>query len=276
MFRNLTIALVAFYLATVMLMLVAMYYTVAIAGYDNFIVIFVVAAAIATIAGLAISRIALEPLKQHFQQLEDFSKETLHELNLPINTITANLKLLKRSHGDTKSQTRLERIEMACEMLRGRYGELDYMIKKQMQREHVETFDVSELVNERLILLRSLYAHAQIDSSLTRCMVRADRIGLGKVIDNLVDNAVKYSSSPIKVVVGLEAGMLSVTDYGCGMDEVEILGIFDRYYQNDAAMPGFGIGLGLVKNYCDRYGMRLGVESRKGEGTTMRVEFKGV
>jgi signal transduction histidine kinase len=41
-------------------------------------------------------------------------------------------------------------------------------------------------------------------------------------------------------------------------------------------MPGYGIGLGLVKSYCDKHKIKLHVQSEKGVGTTMILDFKGV
>jgi len=276
LFRNFIYAIIAFYVATVLLIIVGLYAIVIVAGYQNLIPILIGATIMAVLAGIAISKIAVEPLRAHFENLKHFSKETLHELNLPISTITANLSMLKRTHDDEKSRKRLERIESACAMLQERYSELDYLIKKQMQREKIETFDLKLLVEERLTLLRTLYAQVEFEVQLQSKEVTMDRRGMCKVVDNLIDNAVKYSSKPAMVKVVIEGDLLSVTDQGHGMDEVELLGIFERYYQNDSSMPGFGIGLGLVKSYCDRYKIQLHVDSRKGEGTTMNLDFKGV
>lgn len=223
--------------------------------------------------GKIVSKVAMEPLREYFNHLDRFSKETLHELNLPINTITANLSMLRKTNGDEKSLKRLERIEMATVMLKERYNELDYLIKKQMERESIETFDLSDLIEERLIFLRPLYPHVQWEIASEPCRVTLDRIGFAKVIDNLVDNGVKYSSSPAKIHIELSGNRLTVRDQGRGMDEMTLVRIFDRYYQNDATMAGFGIGLGLVKRYCDRYRIGLQVHSQVDEGTCVTLEL---
>ncbi len=90
-------------------------------------------------AGVAIAKLSIEPLREHFNQLEHFSKEILHELNLPINTIMTNTSMLKKNIEDERSLKRFSRIEAACGMLQERYKELDYLIKKQMQHEQVES-----------------------------------------------------------------------------------------------------------------------------------------
>ena len=226
--------------------------------------------------GTVIAKLSIEPLREHFNQLEHFSKEILHELNLPINTIMTNTSMLKKSVEDERSLKRFSRIEAACSMLQERYKELDYLIKKQMQHEQIEEFDVSELVVERLKLLRALYSSATFSEDLEAISVNIDRIGLSKVIDNIIDNSVKYSSNNATITIVCSDNKLSIEDRGQGMDEVELFQIFDRYYQSDENALGFGIGLGLVKNYCDRYKIKLHVDSKKGEGTTMQLDFSGV
>ncbi len=226
--------------------------------------------------GFLMATLALEPLKEHFNNLERFTKETLHELNLPINTITANTNMLKKNLNDTKSIKRIERIEMATAMLQERYAELDYLIQKQMHKERVESFDLSKIVAERIDFLGALYGGFKFKKELQFLEISCDKMGLLKVMDNLIENAVKYSSDSRRVNVMLKKTTLEIIDFGEGMDEVELLHIFDRYYQNDTTMAGFGIGLGLVKSYCDRYKIGLHVKSQKHKGTTVSLDFKEV
>jgi signal transduction histidine kinase len=249
---------------------------VVVLGFKDLIAVFAMAFILTAMMGVIMTTLALEPLREHFNNLERFTKETLHELNLPINTITANTNMLKKSVSDDKSIKRIARIDTAAKMLQERYEELDYLIKKQMQRELIETFEVSQLLLQRIDLLKSLYSNFEFETELDMLKISADKLGLQKVIDNLIENAVKYSKNSHKITLRLKDDTLEIIDYGDGMDEVELLNIFDRYYQNDATMPGFGIGLGLVKSYCDRYKILLHVRSKKHKGTTVSLNFKEV
>ena len=275
MFRNVQIVIFTFFVTITLLFLALFFYL-----YENKALelpyLVTVAVALVMVAGAVMAKLSIEPLKEHFTQLDHFSKEVLHELNLPINTIMTNTAMLKRNIEDERSLKRYRRIEAACSMLEERYKELDYLIKKQMQREQVEQFDVAELVKERLLMLRPLYSNARISEDLDSISVNVDRIGLSKVIDNIIDNAVKYSPGSAEIDIALKEGKLRISDKGRGMDEVELFQIFDRYYQSDENDLGFGIGLGLVKNYCDRYKIKLHVDSKKDVGTTMQLDFSGV
>ncbi len=83
------------------------------------------------LGGVMISKLAIDPLQEHVTNLQNLSKETLHELNLPISTIFTNSNMLKKNMQSEKDLKRLTRIDTACSMLQERYNELDYMIKKQ-------------------------------------------------------------------------------------------------------------------------------------------------
>lgn len=274
MFRNVEIALASLYVTTTAVLIAGIYYVHDVLGVQQWGVIALISLMVTLGVGVVMARIAITPLREHFHHLERFSKETLHELNLPINTITANVSMLRKTHTDEKSLKRLERIEVASEMLKERYNELDYMIKKQSERENIEYFNLSELIESRLVFLRSLYPSVTWDVMLESCEVYGDRIGLGKVIDNLIENGVKYSPKNPIITMRLQENILSIADQGIGMDEITLIHIYDRYYQSNSTMAGYGIGLNLVKRYCDRYGIALHISSRVSEWTCVKLEFK--
>lgn len=274
MFRSVEIALASLYVTTTGILIAGIYYVHDVLGVQQWGVIAFVSLIITLVAGSILARISITPLREHFDHLERFSKETLHELNLPINTITANVQMLRKTHTDDKSLKRLERIEVAAEMLKERYNELDYLIKKQSEREKIEHFDLREVLEERLIFLASLYPSVVWEVTLETCDVNCDRIGLAKVIDNLIENGVKYSPKSPIITITLRDNIVSICDQGIGMDEITLMHIYDRYYQNDSTMAGYGIGLNLVKRYCDRYGIALHISSRLNEGTCVKLEFK--
>jgi len=274
LFRSVEIALASLYVTTTGILIAGIYYVHDVLGVQQWGIIAFVSLIITLVAGSILARISITPLREHFDHLERFSKETLHELNLPINTITANVQMLRKTHTDDKSLKRLERIEVAAEMLKERYNELDYLIKKQSEREKIEHFDLREVLEERLIFLASLYPSVVWEVTLEACDVNCDRIGLAKVIDNLIENGVKYSPKNPIITITIRDNIVSICDQGIGMDEITLMHIYDRYYQNDSTMAGYGIGLNLVKRYCDRYGIALHISSRLNEGTCVKLEFK--
>jgi signal transduction histidine kinase len=226
-------------------------------------------------SGYLISKLATQPLIAYINDLQTLSSQTLHELNLPIATIKTNSAMIKRKADDPKLIKRLERIEDATNMLQERYNELDYLIKTQTKKQIKEQFDVAKLIQKRLDFLQNLYPSHIFQTALEETIIVNDPFGLSKAFDNLIDNAVKYSSKKSKITVGLQNNTLCICDEGEGIDEVELIRIFDRYYQGNPSKKGFGIGLYVVKSFCDANNIELTIQSKKNSGTTVELKFKG-
>jgi signal transduction histidine kinase len=117
----------------------------------------------------------------------------------------------------------------------------------------------------------------QADDSLPT--VHADRETLQRVIWNLLDNAVKYAPKAETVWVELcsapESVQIRVRDEGPGIPAAEQQHIFEKFVRGvaarEAAIPGTGVGLAMVKQIVEAHGGTLGVESRLGEGTVFTV-----
>ena len=276
MFRNVFLAIAFFYTVSVLTVVAGVFVLQFQFQIVSITALLLITLPFALLLGWMFSKIAIEPLTSHFETLERFSKETLHELNIPISTIMTNAKMLEKGCEDEKARKRIGRIASACELLQSRYRELDYLIKQQMRQEQIETVDVARLVRERCDALQEIYAGYRFKADLEPVSLKLDRMGLIKVVDNLIDNAVKNAPVGTTVAVRLSRKRLQVSDEGRGMDEVELFRVFDRYYQSDDSMPGYGIGLALVKRYCDRHKIGLNIDSAPGRGTTVTLNLTEV
>jgi two-component system, OmpR family, sensor kinase len=276
LFRNLRINLFIYYFLTVATFLGVLHYFLAVVIIENTFLLAIVLLSLVALSGVFISKLSVDPLQEHVINLQNLSKETLHELNLPISTIMTNTHMLRKNMSSEKDLKRLFRIESACVMLQQRYNELDYMIKKQTLQEMKENFNLDELVTSRVEFLQSIYPHIKFNLELQNMQIFSDKIGLSKVIDNIIDNGIKYSFNSNIISIKLTDGILHIQDYGCGMDEVELLQIFDNYYQSNKNMQGFGIGLSMVKRFCDMQNIQLSFNSKPDNGTTVLLKFKEI
>ncbi len=274
MFRNLRITIFAFYFLSVSAFLATLHYLLAVVEVQNVFLLAVVMTCFSILGGVFMSKLSIDPLEEHVTNLQNLSKETLHELNLPISTIMTNLNMLKKKTTDEKDLKRLKRIDTACLMLQERYNELDYMIKKQTLHEIKEEFMLDELVESRVGFLKHIYPHMEFSLNLEQTKIISDKTGLAKVIDNIIDNAVKYSPNSNRCDIRLNDHTLHIEDFGCGMDEVELIRIYDNYYQSNDTMRGFGIGLSMVKRFCDSQNIHLNIKSKLEFGTTVLLKFK--
>jgi len=274
LFRNLRINIFIFYLLTTSVFLLLLYYAVTFLHIQNIFLLGIILFFLVILSAVFISKLAVDPLMLYVRNLQNLSKETLHELNLPISTIETNIQLLKKNLSEDKEKKRLERIESASLMLKQRYSELDYLIKMQTKQEIKEQVRVDVLVQQRVDFLEKIYPNMKFRLQLTQYELFVDKIGLTKVIDNLIDNGVKYSADSKVIEIELKNSILCIRDYGIGMDKVELLAIFDRYYQVNSDMPGFGIGLNMVKRFCDENDIELIFNSNINQGTTVKLKFK--
>lgn len=259
---------------TVVFFVGAIYYFTTLLVVTNLYILSVAFLCFIILSGIFISKLAVDPLEEYVKNLQELSKETLHELNLPVSTIKTNTQMLQKALEDKRSIKRLGRIESACSMLEERYKELDYMIKMQSREDISEKFSLKELVEERVVFFRTLYPQMLFELQADDVEVMSDKTGVGKVIDNIVDNGVKYSNQSQRIKIILHNTSLSIEDFGIGMDEVELLHIFDSYYQSNSTIQGFGIGLSMVKRFCDKNSIGLSFDSAPQRGTKVELEFK--
>lgn len=274
MFRNLRINIFIYYILTVVSLMSVLYYFLEIVKIENLFILLFILLGLIIFAGVIISKLSVDPLFEYVNNLQNLSKETLHELNLPISTIMTNMHMLRKNIESEKDLKRAFRIESACNMLQQRYNELDYMIKLQSSNIKYEAVELDRLLKSRVEFLKPIYPHVEFNLILTSTQINNDKVGLSKVIDNLIDNAVKYSTNNTNLDISLHDYELRIQDYGCGMDEVELLKIFDNYYQSNDKMQGFGIGLSMVKRFCDTNGILLNFKSKPDIGTTVILKFK--
>jgi two-component system sensor histidine kinase KdpD len=116
---------------------------------------------------------------------------------------------------------------------------------------------------------------SNLDTKLPKVIVDAKRIR--QVLDNLVDNAIKYSPAETEIVLAAKrAGsdlLISVTDKGPGIPPEELTKIFDRMYRIEerlhSGVEGVGLGLYICQRLIEAHGGNIWAESTVGEGSTI-------
>jgi signal transduction histidine kinase len=225
--------------------------------------------------GYVLSTLIFAPKKQMEDTLTSLTNDIIHELNIPLSTIKANTAMLKKTMDDEKSLKRIKRIEDASVRLKKLYDELVYSIHKEMHTIEKERFDLQSLLEERIEVFKEQKRNP-FELSLEHYEIEVDKIGFEQMFDNIVSNAMKYSSKDAPIHVRLDHHILSVEDQGVGMGSTELLRVHERYYQADERKDGEGIGLALVKAYCDEEGIDIHFKSEKGVGTNVSLDLSKV
>lgn len=217
----------------------------------------------------------LNPMFETKRVLEILLKDTLHELNIPLSVIEANLQMLRRGELDEKKVKRFRRIELACRDLERLYKDMDYYIKREVRRDIKEEFDLLSTLKVEIEKFAFESAPIKIITPLSET-IYADKQGFRKVLSNLLSNAIKYNKNSNSIFIEYKNKRLSIIDSGIGMNEAEVFKIFDRYYQEDSSKEGFGIGLSIVKAYCDEQKIFINISSKKNEGTVVSLDLKNI
>ena len=227
------------------------------------------------LSGYIFSVVVSESKESQDKMLEHLIKESLHEINLPISTIEANIQMLKRKLTEQKDIKRAKRILEAIERLKRLHTILSYNLKKEVLKIEKEELFLDELLKERVEFFKELNRNKFI-LELEPLKIYVDKIGLEQTIDNIIENAMKYSNKDSEIKITLKNAILTIADRGIGIDENELQYIFQRYYQGNSEILGEGIGLSIVKKYCDSEAIGLKIESKKALGTKVILDFNRV
>ncbi len=215
------------------------------------------------------------PFEKLNQQLDDFIKDSMHEINTPLSIINLNADLFANKYGENKY---LHRIKSASKTLATIYNDMDYLIKQGRIEHKKERIDMGVFIGKRadyfqeVANLKNITLDTHIEEGLA---YHCSKTKLQRIVDNTISNAIKYSHDNTQVDITLkmkhEYIIFEVKDQGVGIENVDK--IFSRYYRENEAKGGFGIGLNIVKQIIEEEGIGLQVTSTPGNGATFTYTF---
>jgi two-component system phosphate regulon sensor histidine kinase PhoR len=239
------------------------------------------------LAGLAFLALAIRRERRANELKSDFISNVSHELKTPLSIITMFGEML--ANGRTKSP------EQATEYAEIIYREgvrLDRLIENVLDFAKIERgmgvyefaeADLAEVVTRAVDLaarrLQTAEMTIDVDLEAELPLVKLDANAVTLAVLNLIDNAIKYASSGKRVALTLKRDdhrvVLSVRDWGPGIEREEQARIFERFYRAKAMrlkpIRGSGIGLALVQHIARAHGGDVSVTSASGEGATFQL-----
>ena len=100
---------------------------------------------------------------------------------------------------------------------------------------------------------------------------------MANVLNNLIDNAIKYSGNSVEINITGNDNEISVSDNGIGIPSKSIPYLFNKFYRvphgNRQDVRGYGIGLYYVKGVLDKIGWSISVKSKESEGSVFTIKF---
>jgi PAS domain S-box-containing protein len=203
-----------------------------------------------------------------------------HDLRSPLNAIVLGACTLRRARGEPerRDQTAIRRIHRsAMSMHRLIEDLLDVARLEAGQSLSILPMDVptlgvlTEAVEKQLASSPALHCELRLDASGAPPRIRADRVRLLQVFDNLLGNAMKFSRKSITLGSAAlnDEALFWVTDDGPGICAEDVPRVFDRFWQAPKKDGGgAGLGLSIVQGIVRAHGGRIWVESKVGAGTT--------
>jgi heavy metal sensor kinase len=223
-----------------------------------------------------------------FLRVTEFTADASHELRTPIALIHTEAELaLRRSRNEEEYREALRHILLEAERTAKLIEELLTLARADSGREALNfhpmdlltTLEESATKWNQVAALRELQFenHAAAES----LGIMGDEIALRRVVDILLDNALKYTPSPGKVILSSVRkdgrAVVTVADTGIGIAQEDQARIFERFYRVDKAraraLGGAGLGLAIAHWIIQLHQGSIAVESEPGKGSLFRVEI---
>lgn len=216
---------------------------------------------------------------------DEFISMTSHELKTPVTSLKGFTNVLQRrltGQGDTQGLHYLARMDAQLNKLTTLISDLLDISRMQSGKLalRIEPLELDALIEETVEAMQAATStHRLLIEGKTGARVLGDRERLAQIFINLLTNAIKYSPRAEQVKVHLlrdgERAIVSVQDFGIGIDKAHHKQIFQRFYQvsdsQEKTYPGLGIGLYISSEIVARHQGRMWVESSKGKGSTFFV-----
>lgn len=205
-----------------------------------------------------------------------FTRDASHELRTPLTVIrVATDVLLERDGLEPRARTGVERIRRSCNEMEHLVEGFLLLARESDRGLPNELVCVNDVVAAEIERLRLIAADKPVDIEVhpeCRLLAEAPNQAVSVVVGNLLRNAFSYTERG-RVGVRIGSRGVLIEDSGIGMDPSAIEGVFAPFVRGSGSTPGHGVGLTIVRRFCDRYGWTLQIDSEPGVGTKVLLRF---
>jgi PAS domain S-box-containing protein len=227
-------------------------------------------------------------MEEAVRQRDTFLTLLGHELRTPLTTLLGNAQLLLRRA--QREGTLPAREQRTLQVLADQAARLNKLVQLQLD---VSRLHSGQLHIERVPLDVGMLARRVVEETLptvtshtiayagpdTPLLIQGDELRLDQVLQNLIQNAIKYSPLGSVVHVGIEqrdgTACVSITDEGIGIPQAELPQLFQRFYRasnvDEHQISGLGVGLYVVKEIITLHGGTVDVVSEEGRGSVFTI-----
>jgi len=215
----------------------------------------------------------------------NFTNNMTHELKTPIAVSYAAVDALLIADKPASAERQKKYLNIAKEQMSHLSGLVEQILS--MSRSDNQLIEIkAELINLEEIVSGSLEKRLlvadkkiELETRFNPSTLVADRLHLSNILNNLMENAIKYSGNPTHLIISTRkegnAVAISVEDNGIGIDAKYQKRLFDKFYRvptgNLHNVKGFGLGLFYVKEMTEKHGGTVEVKSHPGKGSVFTI-----
>ncbi|MEQ8754455.1 MAG: ATP-binding protein [Coleofasciculus sp. G1-WW12-02] len=231
---------------------------------------------------------AMEPIRQSYNQLQQFTADASHELRTPLAGILSHAQVGLMEPVDPQEQhTRLQIIAQVAESMSLLVSQLLFLARHQgkLSPDMLKTVDLVQLLHP-LVEEHTVNATQNQQTFLNALpkeplLVQAEPDLLRQAIVNLLSNACRYTPAGGMIELCLlpqsHWAVIQVRDNGIGISSQDLPYIFNRFYRADRVRSrqtgGFGLGLAIARQIVEAQGGELTVVSTVGKGSTFEIKL---
>jgi two-component system sensor histidine kinase MprB len=219
----------------------------------------------------------LEALESSVASQRQLVADASHELRTPLSSLRTNVQVLARANElpPGERERLVHDLELELDELTALVGDVVELARGAQPDGIDQSLRLDELTAACVEKAQRRAPYTRFDTRLEPLVVRGDPGRLGRAIDNLLDNAVKWNppDEPIEVVV--DGSTLSVRDHGAGIPADDLPKVFDRFYRAAGArqLPGSGLGLAIVRQVAEAHGATASATNETGGGARFTLSF---
>jgi two-component system OmpR family sensor kinase len=226
------------------------------------------------IIGYFLAKLFIKPIQMKRIQLDNFIKDSTHELNTPITAL-----MLSVNSPMLQSPKNLERIKLSATRVSEIHKDLTYLMldANATKIKVVESLHLNKIMSEELRYLTLLAEKKKITLSVyneSEIYFKIDKESFIRLFHNLISNAIKYNTVEGKIDVTVSHNRIVIKDTGIGIPKEHQSEIYERFYRATHQVGGFGLGLNIVHKICKEYKIKIKFESEIKKGTTFTLLFE--
>ncbi|MFH6942440.1 sensor histidine kinase [Flavobacterium sp. FlaQc-50] len=230
----------------------------------------------------------LNRIEDAIEREKQFTSDASHELRTPLTVIKGTLEVLIRKQRDSKEYEEKVNFCIAeVDHLNRLVDQLLLMARSENKNDNIkyESVYLNALILDVLTLNSEKINHKKINMKFEAeadYYIHSDNYLVLTILRNIISNAIKYTSEAGEISISLtrqeDQIRCTVTDNGIGIDQEDLETIFNPFYRSKSSehpeIKGTGLGLSIVKRIADLLSIIFKVNSNKGKGTTVILDFK--